>query len=225
LGEIGFPQSSPTFLECDNKNVVLISEEDEVHERTKHWRMRVHLIQEYVWRGIVKFRFIFGNDNSADIHTKPLQGQAFTKHQRFTSGSDLVQKRPKPARVLTIKTCNFFMLGVVGAVEEKSSSDVASTISIENQEQPAPQVTRRRSTRLRVPPARSYEPYVYYRRANKTRPGVRFHHSKCKVAAGQAEIYHHYTWIPLSQALGSGMVPATGFPCCGKLLRKLKLNA
>jgi hypothetical protein len=81
--ELEFIQSTPTDIECDNDSVVIVADQDgEFHSRTKHWRLRMDILQERQLRKIHNIKSISTKNNSADMLTKPLPKDKF---RRFKS--------------------------------------------------------------------------------------------------------------------------------------------
>ena len=63
----------------DNKGVVDMSEDYVSNNRTKHIERRHLKIRELVEQGIIKVAHVAGEDNIADILTKPLGRRRFEK--------------------------------------------------------------------------------------------------------------------------------------------------
>ncbi|KAG9221992.1 hypothetical protein CCMSSC00406_0009200 [Pleurotus cornucopiae] len=84
MSEIGYPQDLPMRLLNDNQGAVNICENPEYHARTKHIDLRHHRIRELVNPGARGVRqlsvdYLPGEDNPADILTKPLSTQMHAK--------------------------------------------------------------------------------------------------------------------------------------------------
>ena len=73
LSEIGFPQSEPTLLFCDNQGTVACTHDPHSHSRMKHMDIRIHYIRDCVNRGVICIKHVPGIQNSADLFTKPLE--------------------------------------------------------------------------------------------------------------------------------------------------------
>ena len=79
LADLGFVQDRPPVLMVDNKGVVDMSEDYVSNNRTKHIERRHLKIRELVEQGIIKVTHVAGEDNIADILTKPLGRRRFEK--------------------------------------------------------------------------------------------------------------------------------------------------
>ena len=64
---------------CDNTSAIAISNNPVQHSRTKHIDIRYHFIREHVTNGIVELHFVPTEDQIADIFTKPLDENTFSK--------------------------------------------------------------------------------------------------------------------------------------------------
>ena len=79
LAGIGFPQNEPTVMCCDNNGAICLSNDPSFHARAKHIHVRHHYIRELVQMNTIKLKYVCSKDNIADIFTKPLELQPFTK--------------------------------------------------------------------------------------------------------------------------------------------------
>uniref|UniRef100_A0A151UDQ7 Retrovirus-related Pol polyprotein from transposon TNT 1-94 n=1 Tax=Cajanus cajan TaxID=3821 RepID=A0A151UDQ7_CAJCA len=70
LGDLGFPQSSPTDLFCDNRSAIQIAHNDVFHERTKHIEIDCHITRQQVVRGTLHLISISTIDQPANLLTK-----------------------------------------------------------------------------------------------------------------------------------------------------------
>ena len=77
-------------LSGDNQGSIFIGSNPVTESRSKHIDIRYHYIREVYDKGIVDIFYIDGNDNPADIFTKPLPADA---HARHTHTLGLVQFR------------------------------------------------------------------------------------------------------------------------------------
>ena len=70
LHELGFPETEPSTLFCDNKSAIMLASDSVRHERTKHIEVDVHFIREKVRSGIISPSFVRSPDQTADVFTK-----------------------------------------------------------------------------------------------------------------------------------------------------------
>lgn len=75
-------QHVPTVYN-DNRGAATLVEYPDFHRRTKHIRRRHHFARECVNEGDLKVEWIAGEDNPADILTKPVTGKRFTMLKRL----------------------------------------------------------------------------------------------------------------------------------------------
>jgi transposase InsO family protein len=79
LQEIGFEQTSPTSLLCDNQGAVKLVKNPELHKRTKHVDVRYHFIREKEDEGEIVTSYVDSENQLADMFTKALDTTRFTK--------------------------------------------------------------------------------------------------------------------------------------------------
>ena len=73
FNELGFGQSIPTLLHCDNQGTVACTHDPHSHNKLKHIDIRIHFIRDCVNKQVLKVEHIPGIQNSADLLTKPLE--------------------------------------------------------------------------------------------------------------------------------------------------------
>ena len=59
MAELGFEETAPASLFCDNKSTIILSSDSVLHEHTKHIEGDIHFIREKVRIGIVRPSFVF----------------------------------------------------------------------------------------------------------------------------------------------------------------------
>lgn len=69
----------PIHMYCDNQSAIKVAKNPENHKRLKHVDIRWHFVRDKVANGILKLSHISGNEQTADIFTKPLNKQLFVK--------------------------------------------------------------------------------------------------------------------------------------------------
>ena len=75
----------------DNSAVITITTDDQAYlKKCKHFLMVINYIREQVDLGMIEIQKIAGEDNMADLHTKPLRDGAFERHVPKILG----EKRP-----------------------------------------------------------------------------------------------------------------------------------
>ena len=75
----------------DNSAVITITTDNQAyHKKCKHFLMVINYIREQVDLGMIEIQKIAGEDNMADLHTKPLRDGAFERHVPKILG----EKRP-----------------------------------------------------------------------------------------------------------------------------------
>ena len=72
LRDLGIFLSTPPLLWCDNVSALVIASNPVFHARTKHIEVDYHFVREKVLRKDLLVKFIFSNDQLADIFTKGL---------------------------------------------------------------------------------------------------------------------------------------------------------
>jgi hypothetical protein len=82
MTEVGLEQALPGLLYGDNRGAIDLSKTTKSHSKVKHIDIRHHYIRELVHKGELKVDFIRGNENPADLFTKPLPRLA---HERYLS--------------------------------------------------------------------------------------------------------------------------------------------
>jgi hypothetical protein len=73
----------PIVLLSDNKGAAQLAHNPEHHRRTRHIRRRHHFVRECVAAGEVTVDWIPGENNMADLLTKPLPGPRFHQLRRM----------------------------------------------------------------------------------------------------------------------------------------------
>ena len=68
---------------CDNQSAIELSKNDIYHDRTKHIDLRYHFIRECVQQQLFNVHYVPTAEQQADIFTKGLQKQLFTKFRNM----------------------------------------------------------------------------------------------------------------------------------------------
>ena len=74
LEVIGFPQSEPTTIHCDNNTAtsMILSEDQANHSKVKHIDVQYHYLRECIQRGLLQLVHVSSASNTADILTTRL---------------------------------------------------------------------------------------------------------------------------------------------------------
>ena len=80
LGEVGFPQTSPTPMYEDNEACVKMVENPIVSKRNKHIELDCHYIRQEYKLGSIRMVRVGTTDQRADLMTKNLPRPAFVRH-------------------------------------------------------------------------------------------------------------------------------------------------
>ena len=80
LEDLGLPQQAPTPLHCDNQSAIALAKNPVFHARTKHISLQHHFIREQVEDKQVTLLYCKGENQVADILTKPLSKERFQFH-------------------------------------------------------------------------------------------------------------------------------------------------
>jgi len=79
LEELGFKQTKPITVHCDNTAVVAIAKNPGNHNGTKHIEIRHLYIRQLVNRGRANIKYCWTEDMIADILTKAISTRLFLK--------------------------------------------------------------------------------------------------------------------------------------------------
>jgi hypothetical protein len=79
LKELHMPQKDATEIFVDNKSAITLTKNPVFHDRSKHIDTRYHFIRECIVKKEVQLKFVKTHDQVADIFTKPLNNEIFSK--------------------------------------------------------------------------------------------------------------------------------------------------
>ncbi|KAL3651407.1 hypothetical protein CASFOL_004409 [Castilleja foliolosa] len=79
LGELNVVQSRIPKIWIDNQSAIYLSSNPIMHARTKHIELDCHFVREKVAAGLIQVNYVPTCDQNADILTKPLSLQFFTR--------------------------------------------------------------------------------------------------------------------------------------------------
>jgi hypothetical protein len=77
-------ESEPSVVLCDNKSVLhLIANGEGFSGKSRHMRVRWHFIHEMLMANQIEIRHVVGDDNPADLLTKPMGGLRFRRLRKM----------------------------------------------------------------------------------------------------------------------------------------------
>ncbi|KAJ3474036.1 hypothetical protein NLI96_g12685 [Meripilus lineatus] len=79
LEDLGYPQVNASVIHADNQGCIALSRNPVAHSRAKHIDIRHHFIRERIANSEIDLQYCTTHDMIADIFTKPLARDAFTK--------------------------------------------------------------------------------------------------------------------------------------------------
>jgi hypothetical protein len=79
MEELRLSIHTPSIVYCDNQSTVHISKNGVKGERTKHIDVKFNFITDVISSGLIKPQWISTTQQQADLFTKPLAGEVFTK--------------------------------------------------------------------------------------------------------------------------------------------------
>lgn len=79
LKEMCYAQNNPTVIYCDNSSAIKLSKNPVMHGRSKHIDVRFHFLCDLARDRIVELSYCQSHEQAADILTKPLKGEDFTR--------------------------------------------------------------------------------------------------------------------------------------------------
>jgi len=89
IEELGLGCTKPLIIAEDNKSTIEFADHPGHHRKTKHIQRRFHYVREQLQEGNIRLKYCRGEDNVADIFTKPLYPDEFCRHR-----NQLVRKIP-----------------------------------------------------------------------------------------------------------------------------------
>ena len=87
LSDVDMMKDEPIQLYGDNQGSISIVKNPVKHNRTKHIDIKYHFIRECFSNGTINVNHVNGENNVADIMTKPLPKCKFTKYHKSLFGT------------------------------------------------------------------------------------------------------------------------------------------
>jgi hypothetical protein len=78
LRDYGYKLTKVTLL-CDNESAIRMADNPIEHSRTKHIAIWYHFLRDHQQKGDIEIAYVNTKEQLADIFTKPLDEQTFTK--------------------------------------------------------------------------------------------------------------------------------------------------
>jgi hypothetical protein len=78
--ELGFPQTGPSLIKCDNEGAIAMAKNSQFHQRSKHVDIKWHLIKDKIKENQVHVESCRDHEQTADILTKPIPWAKHTQH-------------------------------------------------------------------------------------------------------------------------------------------------
>jgi hypothetical protein len=78
LRDYGYKLTKVPLL-CDNESAIRMADNPVEHSRTKHIAIRYHFLRDHQQKGDIEIAYVNTKEQLADIFTKPLDEQTFTK--------------------------------------------------------------------------------------------------------------------------------------------------
>jgi hypothetical protein len=89
LNYLGVKQEGSTIINCDNSSSIKLSRNPIMHGRCKHIDVRYHFLRDLNKDGIIELKFCKSQDQLADIMTKALKVDSFSKLREGLGMCDL----------------------------------------------------------------------------------------------------------------------------------------
>jgi hypothetical protein len=80
LTDYGYKLSKVPLL-CDNESAIHMADNPIEHSRTKHIDIRYHFLRDHQQKGDIEIAYVSTHNQLADIFTKPLDENTFSKHR------------------------------------------------------------------------------------------------------------------------------------------------
>jgi hypothetical protein len=92
LLEFGFKQQHPTSLWCDNQSAIKLAKDPVQHQCSKHINLHMHFIRKLIHDQVLEVFFCPTEDQVANIFTKSLTEEKFSKLQSMLGVQEVVIK-------------------------------------------------------------------------------------------------------------------------------------
>jgi hypothetical protein len=92
LSEFGFQQQHPTSLWCDNQCAIKLTKDPVQHQCNKYIELHMHFIRKIIHDQVIEVLFFPTEDQVANIFTKSLTEENFSKLQSMLGVQEVVVK-------------------------------------------------------------------------------------------------------------------------------------
>jgi hypothetical protein len=125
MGDLGFPQRSPSIVYEDNRSAINLAKAPEITKNSKHIQTRFHYIRDLVKQRLVEVQYLPTDQMTADLLTKPLATTPFLYlRSKLLNSSD----KPIPAWSTLRGECQKSSTTAVKLAVTEAASLAAATI-------------------------------------------------------------------------------------------------
>lgn len=93
LSELKRESTKPALIYEDNQAAICLSKNPQFHGRSKHIEIKYHFIRDQVKNGVINVKYCKTDDMTADIMTKGLYGERFSKLRRIVGVIEMKDKQ------------------------------------------------------------------------------------------------------------------------------------
>jgi hypothetical protein len=80
--KLGFPQTGPSLIKCNNKGAIMMAKNLQFHQRSKHINIKWHLIKDKIKENQVHVKSCHNHEQTANILTKLIPQVKHSQHIR-----------------------------------------------------------------------------------------------------------------------------------------------
>ena len=133
LKELGYEQTEPTIIKCDNTSTIRLTNIDDNHGRTKHIDVAYKYTNQLVKDKVVKLQYVPTQKQKADFLTKPLTRQKFEENRKMvgmSSNETQERKRSLTKEQQKAKDCAIYEASKHKKVKQNSNVLLATVYSL-----------------------------------------------------------------------------------------------